>query len=244
MILGTLQARMSSTRLPGKVMKPILGRPMVARQVERLRRCAGLDDLVVATSHRADDDPIAALCAAEGVACFRGSLDDVLDRFVQAARLHHADHVVRFTGDCPLAEPEMIDVLVRFHLDGGFDYSCNCNPPTLPDGLDAEVFTRAALEAAWQESRDPFEREHVGPFVVSRPERFRLGRWMWERDLSGLRRTVDEPEDLAFVTRVYEALYPAKPDFGFRDVLALLAAHPELADMNSRFERNEGSRRT
>jgi len=242
-VVAILQARMSSTRLPGKVMKPILSRPMLARQLERLRRCAALDGLVVATSDRADDDPIAALCAEEGVACFRGSLADVLDRFTQCARKYKADHVVRLTGDCPLTDPAMVDELVRFYLEHDFDYAANCRPPTLPDGLDAEIFTAAALEEAWREARDPFEREHVVPYIIRRPERFRMGNWVWPEDLSGLRWTVDEPEDLAFVTRVYEALYPVKPDFGFADVLALLAEHPELADMNSRFERNEGSKR-
>lgn len=242
-VVAILQARMSSTRLPGKVMKPILGRPMLARQVERLRRCAALDELVVATSDQPDDAPIAALCAQDGVACFRGSLADVLDRFTRCAREHGADHVVRLTGDCPLTDPAMVDELVRFYLAGDFDYAANCRPPTLPDGLDAEVFTAAALEEAWREARDPFEREHVVPYIIRRPERFRMGNWAWPEDLSGLRWTVDEPEDLAFATRVYEALYPAKPDFGFADVLALLAERPELADVNRRFTRNEGSKR-
>jgi spore coat polysaccharide biosynthesis protein SpsF (cytidylyltransferase family) len=243
-VVAVLQARMSSTRLPGKVLKPILGLPMLARQLERLRRCAALDELVVATSDRPDDDPVADLCAVEGVACFRGSLNDVLDRFYQCAKAHGADHVVRLTGDCPLSDPRMVDELVRFYLERDLDYAANCRPPTLPDGLDAEVFTFAALEAAWREADEPFAREHVVPFIIRRPERFRMGNWAWPEDLSGLRWTVDEPEDLAFVTLVYEALYPDKPDFGFQDVLDLLQRRPELADLNRRFERNEGSRRT
>lgn len=241
-VVAILQARMSSTRLPGKVMAPILGRPMLARQLERLRRCAALDELVAATSDRQDDDPVAALCAGEGVPCFRGSLDDVLDRFYRCATERRADHVVRLTGDCPLTDPRMVDELVRFYLAGDYDYAANCRPPTLPDGLDAEIFSFAALEAAWREATDPFEREHVVPFIIRRPGRFRLGNWAWPQDLSGLRWTVDEPEDLAFVIRVYAALYPARPDFGFADVLALLEQHPELADVNRRFERNEGSK--
>lgn len=242
-VVAILQARMSSTRLPGKVMAPILGRPMLVRQVERLRRCAGLDLLVVATSDQPADDLIAVVCVEEGVACFRGSLADVLDRFYQCAKAHAADHVVRLTGDCPLTDPQMVDELVRFYLAGDFDYAANCRPPTLPDGLDAEVFTFAALEAAWRGATDPFEREHVVPFIIRRPERFRMGNWAWPQDLSGLRWTVDEPEDLAFATRVYEALYPGTPEFGFRDVLDLLKRRPELADLNRRFERNERSKR-
>lgn len=241
-VLAILQARMSSTRLPGKVLAPLLGRPMLARQMERLARCESLGLLVVATSDRPEDLPIVELCAAQGAACFRGSLDDVLDRFYQCARECSAGHVVRLTGDCPLTDPEMIDALVRFYLENDFDYASNCRPPTLPDGLDAEVFTFAALEAAWREAADPFEREHVVPYIIRRPERFGLANWTWPRDLSGLRWTVDEPEDLDFVRRVYEALYPGNPAFGFRDVLALLRERPELADMNARFERNAGSK--
>lgn len=243
-VVAILQARMSSTRLPGKVMKSILGKPMLARQLERLRRCLSFDELVVATSSRSDDDTIAALCAAEEVACCRGSLDDVLDRFYCCATAHGGEHVVRLTGDCPLADPVLVDALVRFYLERDVDYSCNCRPPTLPDGLDAEIFTFTALETAWREAKDPFEREHVVPYVIRRPGRFRMDNWTYTEDISGLRWTVDEPEDFAFVTRVYEALYPVKPDFGFQDVLVLLKEHPELADLNCRFQRNETSRRS
>jgi spore coat polysaccharide biosynthesis protein SpsF (cytidylyltransferase family) len=242
-VVGILQARASSTRFPGKVLKPLLGRPMLSRQLERLKRCVTLDRLAVATSQREDDDPIAALCAQEMVMCYRGSLDDVLDRFYQCAKVGAALHVVRLTGDCPLADPWIVDALVRFYLDNGFDYASNCRPPTLPDGLDAEVFTFSALETAWREALDPFEREHVVPFIIRRPDRFRIGNWSWSEDLSALRWTVDEPEDYAFVSRVYEILYPQNPAFGFRDVLALLKEHPELSDINCRFERNAGSKR-
>jgi spore coat polysaccharide biosynthesis protein SpsF len=242
-ILAILQARMSSTRMPGKVLAPILGRPMLARQLERLHRCRTLDRLVVATSDRAEDDPVAAICATNEVHCFRGSLDDVLDRFYRCAKYHNAQHVVRLTGDCPLADPDLIDDLVHFYLAGKSDYASNCRPPTLPDGLDAEVFTMEALTTAWREARDPFEREHVVPFIIRRPERFTTANWQWSSDISRLRWTVDEPEDFDFVTQVYEALYPAKPDFGFEDVLALLKQQPALAEINRQFQRNEGSKR-
>ncbi len=242
-VIGVLQARMSSSRLPGKVLKPIQGRPMLARQLERLRRCQTLDGLVVATSDQRDDDSVAELCLSAGIDCFRGSLGDVLDRFYRCALEYRAQYVVRLTGDCPLADAAMIDELVRFFLQLDVDYASNCRPPTLPDGLDAEVFTVEALATAWREARDPFEREHVVPFIVRRPERFTTANWEWSSDISRLRWTVDEPEDFAFVTQVYEALYPAKPDFGFEDVLALLKQQPELAEINRQFQRNEGSKR-
>lgn len=242
-VIGILQARMSSCRLPGKVLKPIQGRPMLARQLERLQRCQTFDGLVVATSDQRDDDSIAELCVSAGINCFRGSLGDVLDRFYHCALEHRAQYVVRLTGDCPLADAAMIDKLVRFFLQLDVDYASNCRPPTLPDGLDAEVFAMGVLAAAWREASDPFEREHVVPFIIRRPERFTIANWEWSSDISQLRWTVDEPEDFAFVTQVYEALYPAKPDFGFEDVLTLLRRQPELAKINRQFQRNEGSKR-
>lgn len=242
-VVAILQARMSSTRLPGKVLKPILGRPMLARQIERLKRCRNLDRLVVATSQGPDDDLLEQLCREEDVACFRGSLGDVLDRFYQCALQHHAGHVVRLTGDCPLADPELIDSLIEFYRAQNVDYASNCRPPTLPDGLDAEVIRFEVLAEAWREAVDPFEREHVVPYVVRRPERFRLANWCWSGDASNMRWTVDEPDDFVFVTRVFESLYAAKPNFGFRDVLDLVSRQPDLASINDRFERNEGSRR-
>ena len=158
MILGILQARASSRRLPGKVMKPILGRPMLERQIERLRRARRLDKLVVATSTDPSDDPIAALCRSLAVECFRGSLDDVLDRFYQAARRAAPRAVVRLTGDCPLADPAVIDQLIELHARGGYDYTSNTLTRSYPDGLDAEVTQLHCLEAAWREARLPSER--------------------------------------------------------------------------------------
>ena len=155
-VVGILQARVSSTRLPGKVLKPILGRPMLARQIERLKRCRALDKLVVATSHGVDDDPLARLCQDEGLSCYRGSLDDVLDRYYQCALLNEADHVARLTGDCPLADPALIDSLVEFYLESGADYASNCRPPTLPDGLDAELIRFDAPAAAEASAADKF----------------------------------------------------------------------------------------
>ena len=243
-VIGILQARMSSTRLPGKVMKPILGLPMLARQLERLLRCRALDQLKVATSVEPSDDSIEQLCRSIGVSCFRGQHADVLDRFYHCAKGAGADHVVRLTGDCPLSDPVLIEGLVAFYFEHNVDYASNCRPPTLPDGLDAEIFSFKALAEAWSEASEPHAREHVVPFIVRQPQRFAAANWSYSEDLSTLRWTVDEPEDLAFVTKVYEHLYPAKADFGMSDVLSLLRRHPELTGMNSRFERNQGSRRT
>jgi spore coat polysaccharide biosynthesis protein SpsF len=245
MILGILQARASSRRLPGKVLKPILGRPMLERQIERLRRARRMDALTVATSTDPSDDPIAALCRSLAVECFRGSLDDVLDRFYQAAKRGSADTVVRLTGDCPLADPEEIDNVIDTHKRGGYDYTANTLPPRrIPDGLDVEVIAMPCLEIAWREAALPSEREHVTPFIYNHPERFRFVRQERPSDLSSLRWVVDEPEDFAFVSAVYEALYPAGPAFTAGDVLALLERRPDIAAKMGRAPTNEGYQRS
>jgi spore coat polysaccharide biosynthesis protein SpsF (cytidylyltransferase family) len=240
MIVAVLQARASSKRLPGKVLRPILGRPMLAHQIMRIRRCETFERLVLATSEEAADDPVAGIAKQTGIACYRGSLDDVLDRFYRAAAPYAPQHVVRLTGDCPLADWNVIDRVVRFTLEGGYDYGTNTLKPTWPDGLDVEVAAFAALETAWREATNPLDREHVTPFIYRQTGRFRLGNLLNDTDLAGLRWTVDNPEDFEFVTRVYEALYPQKPDFSTPDILALLARHPEIGRLNDHIPRNAG----
>jgi spore coat polysaccharide biosynthesis protein SpsF len=232
-VLAILQARMSSTRLPGKVLKPILGRPMLGRHIDRLKRSKMIDRLVVATSAEPSDDPIAAFCAAEGIGCHRGPLQDVLARYEGAARDNDPiDHVVRLTGDCPLADPEVIDQVIRTHLAGGYDYSSNTNPPTYPDGLDTEIMTREALRVMAAEASTPHEREHVTPFLYRRPERFRLGKLQNEIDRSQMRWTVDTPDDFLMVDAVYRELLPVNERFGSADILALLERRPDIAALN------------
>lgn len=235
---------MSSTRLPGKVLKPLLGVPMLLRQVERLRCATTFDRLLVATSVDPSDDVLAELCARHDIQCFRGSLRDVLDRFYQAARPYNPRHVVRLTGDCPLIDPGVLDEVVRFYLAGGYDYASNAVEPTFPDGLDVEVFRFSCLESAWKEARLPSEREHVTLFIYKHPERFRVGHYKISTNLSHMRWTVDQPEDFEFVTRVFEALYPADPRFTMQDVLRYLEQHPEVAMVNAGTGRNEGLKRS
>lgn len=240
MILGIVQARMSSTRLPGKVLMPILGQPMLARQVERLQRASSIDRLLVATTSDESDYDIVSLAAELGLDVYRGSVEDVLDRFYQAALPLKPTHVVRLTADCPLADWQLIDRTVAKALADDLDYVSTALRPTWPDGLDVEVMTFAALEAAWREAQSPVEREHVTPFIISRSERFRRASVESPVDLSALRWTVDEPRDFEFVTRVYEALYPSNPAFTIDDVLVLLRREPELMGVNEGIERNEG----
>lgn len=212
---------MTSTRLPGKVLRPVLGEPMLARQIERVRRVVGLD-LVVATSDQASDDPVHDLCSSLGVACFRGPLDDVLARFVGAIQGYAGNPIVRLTGDCPLTDPVLIEEVVRRHGEDRSDYTSNVVERHLPDGLDVEVVEREALQTAFRESAEPADREHVTRFLRRKPSRFRVQfvRQTEEKNLASLRWTVDVEQDLCFVRRVYAALYPTNPDFGWRDVLA------------------------
>ena len=238
--LAILQARVSSTRLPGKVLLPILGQPMILRQIERVRRARLIDRLVVATSDDPADDEIDNLCRVNDLSCFRGSLDDVLDRFYQAARPYQPSNIVRLTGDCPLTDPSVIDRLIHFHCEGDFDYSTNAIEPTFPDGLDVEIFRSTCLSEALQEAVLPSEREHVTSFFHRQPLRYKIGIMKNDTDLSKLRWTVDEREDFLLVTRIYEELYPRKPDFTTNDILHFLNEHQELLTMNIFHKRNEG----
>lgn len=239
-VLAILQARFSSSRLPGKVLKPILGEPMLLRQVERIRRVKGIDEFVLATSEEASDDPVAQMCVDNGIECFRGSLDDVLDRFYSAAKKYSPENVVRLTGDCPLIDPQVLQALIDLFFAGGYDYASNCLTPTYPDGLDAEVMRFEVLEQAWQSAELQSEREHVTPYIYKHPQDFKLGVLKNAEDLSALRWTVDEPEDYELVCRIYEALYPQNPEFGFSEILNFVRSNKELLSVNDKFTRNEG----
>lgn len=195
---------------------------------------------MVATSTDRTDDAIAALCSEGGVGCFRGSLEDVLDRFYQAALVANARTVVRLTGDCPLADPGVIDALIDLHVQSKNDYTSNTLQRTYPDGLDAEVMEMSCLEATWRESRLPSEREHVTPFIYNHAKRFRLGNLAQKENHSAMRWVVDDAADFEFVTAIYQAIYPTKPTFETQDVLALLNARPDIAAKMGRATLNEG----
>lgn len=244
MILAILQARVSSYRLPGKVLEPLLGVPMLLRQIERLQRAQKIDRLLVATSTEPSDDSIEKLCDAHGIECSRGKLNDVLDRFYQAARTANSEHIVRLTADCPLTDPALIDDVIDFYLNENYDYVSNAIEATFPDGLDVEVFRFSCLELAWREATLPSQREHVTPFIHQQPQRFRINHYKNLVDLSHLRWTVDEHKDFELVTKIYEALYPTNPDFSTQDILRLLDKHPELAHLNTIHQRNEGVKKS
>jgi spore coat polysaccharide biosynthesis protein SpsF len=234
MILAVLQARMSSTRMPGKVMAPVLGEPMIWRQIERMRRARTLSKIVVATSTAPSDDALAGYLLGKGCSVYRGDLNDVLDRFSACAAAWNPDYVVRLTADCPLTDPLVIDAAVQVAVTGAADYASNCERRTYPDGLDVEVISIEALTAAAREATEPSDREHVTPFIRNRPERFPQAHLTQARDLGALRWTVDRPEDFAFVRAVFQKLHPIDPGFGMEEVLELLAERPDLAALAAR----------
>ncbi|MEI9476447.1 MAG: glycosyltransferase family protein [Deltaproteobacteria bacterium] len=231
-IIAIIQARMGSTRLPGKVLSDLAGEPLLARVVNRTRRAQTLDQVLVATTTKPADEPIVRLCEVRGWPFFRGSEEDVLDRYYRAARDHVAEVVVRITSDCPLIEPAIIDWVVReFFEKGPLDYTSNTIPPrTFPRGLDVEVFTFAALERAWREDQNPAWREHVTPFLYRNPCKLRVHSVINPIDYSSMRWTVDTPEDLNFVRRIYECF--GHDRFSWQEVLNLLIQHPDLGEIN------------
>ena len=232
-MLAILQARMSSTRLPGKVMAPILGQPMIGRQIERLRRAEGISRILVATSTREDDDVLAGYCQGLEVEVYRGELTDVLERFHGALRAAgRPEHFLRLTADCPLTEPAVIDLCIARHLEQAADYTHNSPGGTFPKGLDVEVCRTEVLDAAWWQASAPYDREHVTPFIYNRSERFRIARVTRDPPLR-FRWTVDTKEDFAFAYDVYAGLYPQKPDFGIDDILAWQAEHPARVLVNA-----------
>ncbi|MGH8046934.1 MAG: aminotransferase class III-fold pyridoxal phosphate-dependent enzyme [Chthoniobacterales bacterium] len=237
-IVGIIQARLDSTRLPGKVLLDLAGRPLLQHVIERVRAVEGIDEVVVATTNRPEDDAVASFVESMGVACFRGHPTDVLDRFHCAASLYNADAVTRHTADCPLLAPELVSEVVKVFREGGYDYVSNVLRPSYPDGVDVETFSFEALEAAWREAALASEREHVTPFLVNHPERFRQFNVGQSEDLSGWRWTVDEPRDLEFVRAVLQSLndHPATYD----EIVKLLKARPELLEINGGIRRNEG----
>ena len=237
MILAILQARLSSSRLPGKVLKPILGKPMLLHHIERLQHSKMIDKLVVATSVDSSDDAIEQMCLDNNIEVFRGDLNNVLDRYYQCAKQYNPDYIVRLTGDCPLADWRVIDGTIQYCLDRGLDYAVT--DLNFPDGLDAEIMTMSALEQAHQYATLPSELEHVSQYI-QKNKAFKAEVFEFDQDLSHLRWTVDEPEDFILVEKIYQALYKSNPLFSTEDILNLLQEQLELTKINNNFIRNEG----
>jgi spore coat polysaccharide biosynthesis protein SpsF len=233
--VAIIQARTGSTRLPGKVLLPLLGVPALTHVVRRLARATRVDEVVVATTTLPGDDPIVDLAAREGWPITRGSEMDLLARYLDAARAHGAEQIVRVTSDCPMIDPGLVDLVVDALERRGVAYASNSLAPrTYPRGLDAEAFTLEALLQADAADLDPASREHATPYLWRHPELFRHARVAHDVDLSGHRWTVDTPEDYELVRRIFDAF--GRDDFNWLEALAVVEAHPDWSELNRHIE--------
>jgi len=231
-----IQARMSSSRLPGKVMRNLVGIPMIQHVINRAKQAKLADEVVVATTTKAVDDELADFCK-KSASIFRGSEDDVLGRFYHAAREKGVDVVVRITADCPLVDPQVIDECIRQFLEKNVDYLSNFHPPTFPNGFETEVFSFHALERAWNEANMLSEREHVTPYLWKNPGKFRLENMPFTRDVSNMRVTVDDLNDFIVVERVLKSIGEGG---SVNEVVELISSNPAIAKENAKTRRNEG----
>ncbi len=237
-IVATIEARMTSSRLPGKILLPILGKPTLELLIERLSRVRQIDQIVVATTSNRSDDIVEELTHHLGVGCYRGSEDDVLDRVLKAAQSYTADNIVEITGDCPLIDPDVIDHLIDIYLHNSYDYVSNTLKMTYPNGLDAQVFSVKTLAEVNRLTRDPTDHEHVSLYIYEHPERYSL--YNLESGLPekywNMRLTVDTLEDFELIRTIYEELYPHNPAFALQDIISLLERKPELITINKHIQ--------
>ena len=237
-VVAIIQARMSSSRLPGKVLMPLANKPVLAHIVERLSYCKMIEKIVVATTDEVSDDLVADYCANNNIDCYRGSLEDVLDRYYQTAKIHHADPIVRITGDCPVIDPVVVDAVITGYLSG--EYDCYGLGGEFPDGLDCTVFSFSAIEKAWKEAKLQSEREHVGPYIENNPHLFRNGALELFQGLTQHRWTLDEPNDYKLLSKIFDELYRPDTPFLTHEILQFIQNNPELSVINSKIVRNEG----
>jgi spore coat polysaccharide biosynthesis protein SpsF len=240
-VVAVVQARLSSSRLPGKILLPLVGAPLLERMLERVRAARELDDVVVATTVDPADEPVRALCSRVGVRVYSGHPTDLLERHLRAVEGMDADVVAKIPSDCPLIDPVVIDRVTRFYREnaGRYDFVSNLHPATYPDGNDVELVSLSLLARAAREATRPHEREHTTPFFWDQPDRFRIGNVVWDagRDLSMTHRlTIDYPEDYALVASVYQALHvPGAPLFSLEDIVDYLDGHPRVFALNQRY---------
>jgi spore coat polysaccharide biosynthesis protein SpsF len=237
-ICATIEARMSSTRLPGKVLLDAAGKPMLERMIERVSRVPSLDGIVIATTTNPGDDPIVELAQRLDVGVFRGSEDDVMSRVLGAAQSHGIDVIVELTGDCPVIDPVLIERVIESYLDSGADYCSNVLTRCYPIGMDTQVFGTHILADAFSRTDDPSDREHVSLFIYRHPELYRLHNVLADprHCKPDLRLTLDTPEDLRLLRAVFDHLLPARPDFDLDDILNLLQQRQDLQELNAHVE--------
>ena len=234
-VAATIEARMGSTRLPGKVLLPAVGKPLLEHLVERLRRVRQLQDIIVATTEKTKDNPIVRLSEKIGVNCFRGSEDDVLERILGAAHAQGADIIVAITGDCPLIDPEMVELCIERYLSSKVDFLANFLPPSYPLGMATQVLPTKILDQVATLTQDPVDREHVTIYIYRHPEKYRILNVSAPPELTRptLRLTLDTVKDYEVIRTIFEALYPKKKEFTLADTLNFLDAHPEIASINA-----------
>lgn len=236
-VIAIIQARMGSKRLPGKVMKKIIGIPVLIHDLERIGRMKTIDKIVVATTLLSEDDVIVNTVKnySENIGIYRGSENNVLNRYYKAAKEFKADVIVRITSDCPLIDPNISDLVVEKYSDGRCDYCSNNLLKTYPHGLDTEVFSFEALEKAEKESKDSYEKEHVTLYIINNPDKFRLLNVKNDKNLRDLRWTLDYPEDLTLIKEIYNKLYHQNGFFWMHDILKLLENEPDLVEINKKY---------
>ncbi len=239
-ILTIVQARTTSTRLPGKVLLPLAGKPLLVRMMERVTTTLNIGKVLIATTTDPEDDVIEELCMENNFEVFRGDRDDLLDRHYQAAKKYKADVVLKIPSDCPLIDPAVINKVVTYFLDSDtkFDYVSNLHPASYPDGNDVEVMTIQSLEYAWKNARRKMEREHTTPYIWENADKFKIGNVCWENGIDysmSHRWTIDYPEDYQFIKAVFETLYPSKGIFSIEDILNLLERKPGLTTINDKY---------
>lgn len=236
-----VQARMSSSRLPGKILKKVLGKPLLEYQIERLKKVQLADMIVVATTLNGADRAITNLCDHLMIPYFCGSETDVLARYYETALTYQADLIIRVTSDCPLIDPCIIDQVIQFYLDFQikYDYVSNCLQRTFPRGMDIEVLPFTILAQAFDQATKSADREHVTPFIYRQPNRYRLGHVKYHKDVSHYRWTVDTPQDFKLIEKIIEKIYPENPSFTLEDCLRLLQIHPEWSDINKTIKQKQ-----
>lgn len=240
-VVAIIQARQGSTRLPGKVMMKVLGKPLLEYLIDRVKRAQLLKKIVVATTVLKEDDLIAEFCEAYSIPCYRGAVEDVLGRYLGVAQQFSADVIVRLTGDCPLLDPEVIDKVVAsyFRQYPKVDYVANTLIRTYPRGLDVEVFSFESLKIADREAKSTSDREHVTAFIYKHPEQFILSSVTGEEDKSRFRWTVDTEDDFRLIETLIKAIYPHNPNFTLDDLLSLVQCHPEWQQINSHIQQKQ-----
>jgi len=238
MIAAIIQARVGSTRLPNKVFKQIEGKPLIYHVTERVKQARLVDKVIIATTTNIADDSIEQWCNENNIANYRGSENDVLNRYYNAAKLFNADVVVRITCDDPFKDPGVIDEVINCFLENNYDFASNNNPPTYPEGLDVEVMTFNTLETMEQNAATEFEREHVTQYVYKNPGSFKIGNYPYFKNMSKLRWTIDTDKDLEMARVVYKNLYTASPFFSYKDILKLIEEQPEIVEINQNEKRS------